>query len=164
MSLMLCLLGPHAGQLIEVPDAAAAETDGWAKPAPEVPFATDDVRYNAPMSEWPKSLRMYLGESWYNVQFPELTSISPTSAEVGSADVTLVCTGSGFSELSTILFNGGPEPTTFVSETEISTIVKPSTAFGPLSVPVSVAQGPFQTDPQMFEFTEPPPVIPLRDR
>jgi hypothetical protein len=85
---------------------------------------------------------------------PVLTSIDPTSAEIGGADVTLTCTGSGFTEESVIVFNGSAEPTTFVSDTELTTIVKPSTASIVISVPVAIYQDSGRSGDQMFSFTE----------
>jgi hypothetical protein len=46
--------------------------------------------------------------------------------------------GSGFTATSVIMFNGGVEPTTRVSATELTTIVKPSLATVPVVVPVWV--------------------------
>ena len=85
---------------------------------------------------------------------PTLTSINPTEAAIGDPDLTLTMTGTFFTETSVINFNGGDEPTTFVSDTELTTGVKPSTASVPGSYPVLVKQGAFSTEPQMFTFTE----------
>jgi hypothetical protein len=86
---------------------------------------------------------------------PVLQYLDPATAEVGSADITLTCNGTGFSDTSVIVFNGGDEPTTFISATQISTGVKPSTASGPAVVPVEV-RGPGGTSASKnFEFTAP---------
>jgi hypothetical protein len=87
---------------------------------------------------------------------PTLGSISPITAECGSADITLTCTGTGFTPNSVIVFNGGEEPTTFVSETELTTGVKPSLVTEPVSVLVTVTDDGNTTYPQTFDFTEPP--------
>jgi hypothetical protein len=81
-----------------------------------------------------------------------VTSIDPTTAEIGAADITLRVLGTGFNEQSVILFNNGEEPTTFVSVTEVTTTVKPSTASGPWTVPVGVKDATGTAD---FTFTEP---------
>jgi len=86
---------------------------------------------------------------------PTLDAIDPVEAEISGADVTLTCTGTNFTETSVIVFNGGPEPTTFVSDTELTTIVRPSTASVAGDFPVLVQQGSFQTAPVDFTFTEP---------
>ena len=84
-----------------------------------------------------------------------LTSINPTSAVIGSADFTLSVTGEGFTENSVIVFNGGDEPTTFVSDTELTTGVKPSLVSNAITVPVEVREGTFTSEPLDFEFTDP---------
>jgi hypothetical protein len=86
---------------------------------------------------------------------PTVTSIEPDSAEMGSEDLEMVVTGTGFTENSVIVFNGGDEPTTFVSETEVSTGVKPSTAGVAGSYPVLVRNGQIQSNSATFSFTEP---------
>jgi hypothetical protein len=88
---------------------------------------------------------------------PVLDSIDPISAELGGENVTLRAIGSNFTETSVIYFNGGAEMTEFVSETEVTTTVKPSLASVAITVPVTVRQGTYETAPQDFEFTETPP-------
>jgi hypothetical protein len=88
---------------------------------------------------------------------PKLTSLSPNTAELGSADITMVCNGSGFTPTSTIHFADYDEPTTFISATAVSTGVKPSLGWGPVSVDVYVKSGPFQSETLQFTFTEPAP-------
>ena len=56
--------------------------------------------------------------------FPTITSVSPTSAQAGSAPTTLTVTGTGFiNQFSTIAVNGVLRPTTFVSGTSLTTPV-----------------------------------------
>ena len=88
---------------------------------------------------------------------PVLSSIDPDSAEVGAADVTVRLVGSGFTPNAQIVWNGGDEPTVFVSATELTTVVRPSTATGPAAVPVLVRQGARRTDTVTFTFTEQTP-------
>lgn len=83
---------------------------------------------------------------------PTVTSVSPTSAAIGGPDFILYLMGNGFTEASVLLFNGGEEVTTYVSPTELSTIVKPSLASIPLVVPVSVVGATTAVD---FAFTAP---------
>jgi hypothetical protein len=86
---------------------------------------------------------------------PVLDSIEPESVDLGSPDVTVFFRGSGFTATSVIVWNGGDEPTGYVSETELTTVVKPSTASGAIDVPVSVRNDQVYTDPLTFSFTEP---------
>lgn len=81
---------------------------------------------------------------------PTVTGVAPASAVCGGADITLHVLGTGFTTASVILFNGGQEPTTYVSGTELTTIVKPSLALNPVVVPVSVVGAPSAVD---FAFT-----------
>ncbi len=53
------------------------------------------------------------------------------------------------------MFNGGEEPTEFVSDVLLTTVVKPSTATTEGAFPVLVRQGGFDTAPQSFTFTAP---------
>jgi hypothetical protein len=86
---------------------------------------------------------------------PVLDAIIPTTAELGSADLVLTCTGTGFRPESVILFAGQPEPINFISSLEITTIVKPSLAWGAVTVPVAVKNDDLVSMAQDFTFTEP---------
>lgn len=91
---------------------------------------------------------------------PALTSIDPTTAEMGSADLTLTATGTDFVQGSVIMFNNSANETTFVSETELTTLVVPSTASGPWTVPVGVRNPDYQESSTVdFSFTEPAPPL-----
>jgi hypothetical protein len=83
---------------------------------------------------------------------PEVTSLEPTGAICGGPDLTLHVLGTGFTEASVILFNGGEEVTVYVSPTELTTIVKPSLAPLAVVVPVSVVGALTAVD---FAFTAP---------
>ena len=48
---------------------------------------------------------------------PNLLSLSPSSAPVGTASMNLIVSGSGFVNGNVVLWNGSPLPTTFVSGT-----------------------------------------------
>lgn len=69
---------------------------------------------------------------------PKVTGILPNNVKVGGADLVLAVYGLNFTEDTKILFNGGEEETTFVDATQVTTIVEPSTASGPVIVPVTV--------------------------
>jgi hypothetical protein len=84
---------------------------------------------------------------------PTLTSISPDTAVAGTdPDFVLSCVGTDFTHASVIYFGQEDEPTTFVSDTEITTGVKPS-LFVPDTVPVKVRTGALDTDSVDFTFT-----------
>jgi len=85
---------------------------------------------------------------------PTLTSLSPNTAVSGdAADIVMSCIGSGFTPASIIVFNGYGEPTTFVSDTEVTTGVKPSLFVVPAVCPVEVHTGSQVTGPVDFTFT-----------
>jgi len=86
---------------------------------------------------------------------PTLTSLSPNTAVLGDPDLTLVCLGSGFTSATVIHFSDQDEPTTLISDTEVSTGVKPSLGWGAVSVDVYVKNGDLQSDALPFTFTEP---------
>lgn len=91
-----------------------------------------------------------------DIKVPHLTELDPDTAVVGGDDLVMHVRGTGFTPQSVIVFNGGDERTTYVSATELTTIVKPSTASGPWTVPVTV-RNPYApvSDPRDFTFTEP---------
>jgi IPT/TIG domain len=95
------------------------------------------------------------GEGGGEVAVPELLSIDPEVAAIGDDDLTLTCTGEDFDDTCVITFNGGEEPTTFVSATELTTTVKPSTATVAGEFPVTVKNAHGESEPVMFEFVEP---------
>lgn len=84
---------------------------------------------------------------------PVLSSLTPNTAVLGSADITMSCIGTDFTDTTVINFAGNDEPTTFVSETEVTTGVKPSLGWGEVSVPVKVKNGAVESDPLDFTFT-----------
>ncbi len=87
---------------------------------------------------------------------PVLSSLSPATAVLDSEDITLSCIGSDFDEDAVINFAGYDEPTTFVSATEVTTIVKPSLGWGEVAVPVLVKNGAIASAPLDFTFTAAP--------
>lgn len=69
---------------------------------------------------------------------PVVSSLVPATAQIGGPDFTLHVHGVGFRSGSQILWNGTPEPTTFVSATELTTGVNMATATVPANIPVAV--------------------------
>ena len=72
---------------------------------------------------------------------PGLASVVPAHAAAGSA-LTLTVTGSNFEPVSVVNFNGVPEPTTFVSATQLSAAVRAAdnATGGPIAITVSSPQ------------------------
>jgi hypothetical protein len=87
---------------------------------------------------------------------PDIESLDPDEVDAGDAtDITMHVHGTGFTEESVITFNGLDEPTVFVSETEVTTIVKPSLFTVPAVCPVTVKNGALESDALEFEFLDP---------
>jgi len=72
---------------------------------------------------------------------PVLYALHPNKAFMSDPDFTLEVTGEGFTPESVIVWNNADEPTTFVSENVITTGVKPSTVWNPISIEVYVRTG-----------------------
>ena len=58
-----------------------------------------------------------------NNPVPSITSISPTSATIGSSDITLTVNGSNFSPSSKVRWNGVDIPVLSIAETQIQALV-----------------------------------------
>jgi len=69
---------------------------------------------------------------------PVLTSISPSTAAVGSGAFTLTCTGSNFNEDSAVYWNSAKCPTVFVSPTTLTVAFGASILDVPKTVQVTV--------------------------
>ena len=120
-----------------------AVNSGRGAPGHDVDIITDAQLTSAVSVHWPYTDAERGGGGW-------LESIDPGTAVVGGADVTLHVHGTGFTAFSEILFNNDTLETTFVSSTELTAVVTPSTATaGP--VPVSVKGGSGSAE---FTFTE----------
>lgn len=87
---------------------------------------------------------------------PYLEYIEPDYAVMGTEDITLHLFGI-FTPDSVIVFNEGDEPTTYVSETELTTIVRPTSAqvAGDYLVKVRNAAGESDEYPFTFGTDEP---------
>jgi hypothetical protein len=159
--LMEVLYGPYRNQRIVMPDddATQAVADGWAydpsQPRPDPPFDLT-VQANAD--------RVYeaacIGAAKLRGEGPPppplvVSSLAPAQATIGDPDLEMHVIGEGFTTICIINFNGGDEPTTFISDTELSTIVKPSTATVAGAVPVTVKRGEEESAPLDFTFIDP---------
>jgi trimeric autotransporter adhesin len=97
-----------------------------------------------------------------NFPVPSISSITPASAQAGDAALILKVNGSGFLPQSVVQLNGGAQPTTIVSQTQVSvsiaasalasartvnvTVLNPSPGGGPsLSSPFTIT--PFSANP-----------------
>jgi len=69
---------------------------------------------------------------------PEVTSLTPASAKLGEPSFILSVKGKNFTPGSVIVWNSGVEPTTHVSDTELTTGVDMSTAQVAMQIPVQV--------------------------
>ena len=85
---------------------------------------------------------------------PTVEYLAPAEAVCGSTDFTMRVVGTNFTDSSIIVFNRGEEHTVFVSDTELTTIVKPSLASIAADLPVLVRQGTYDSNEVMFSFTE----------
>ncbi|MDQ3012585.1 MAG: PKD domain-containing protein, partial [Acidobacteriota bacterium] len=92
---------------------------------------------------------------------PQLTSISPTSALVGSGSFTLTVNGNGFVPTSVINFGGQNRPTTFVSNSQLTAAIPASDLASPGTVNITVfnaAPGGGTSNALPFTVSPPNPV------
>ena len=88
------------------------------------------------------------------VPAPVVTALEPDTAVLGSPSFVLHVWGTAFGLDAVILWNGAPEPTTVVSETELTTIVDMSTAIVAITLPVAVRQGGVDSNALDFTLTD----------
>lgn len=69
---------------------------------------------------------------------PVVQTLTPDTAALGSPDFTLHVQGLNFHDGDQIIWNGSPEATVFVSETELTTGVNMATAIVAMTIPVGV--------------------------
>ncbi|HWX30249.1 MAG TPA: IPT/TIG domain-containing protein [Steroidobacteraceae bacterium] len=67
-----------------------------------------------------------------------LTGISPSAVLAGGAGFTLTLTGTNFSKNSIVIFNQSPQPTTFVSSTQLTATIDAATLVTPEQGSVTV--------------------------
>jgi hypothetical protein len=155
-----------------------ASPSGWLDAAPELEetsmsdFETDvaavvDQYRNKINKQWASKVLANAGEQaerdegwiWDEVNTqpatPTLSALDPNTAVIGDADLVMTVTGADFNPTSIITFNGGNEPTTYVSATELSTTIKPATATTAGAYPVTVKTSTLESDPLDFTFTDP---------
>lgn len=84
---------------------------------------------------------------------PTLASISPTTAVAGAADLTVTLTGTNFSAACEVLVNGAVFPSTFVSPTSMTVVVKPLLLPALTVYNVAVRKGLIVTASKTFTIT-----------
>ena len=72
------------------------------------------------------SLSEYLGDRVNPPTAPVLNSLSPNSATVGAATLTMTVNGANFDSDAEVLWNGSPIATTFVSSTQVTASINAS--------------------------------------
>jgi hypothetical protein len=85
---------------------------------------------------------------------PVVTSLNPSSVVLGSPTFDVHVVGTGFTPTSVIVFNGFEEPTTVVSETELTTGVNMSVWAAPAVVPVVVSNNGVTSNSVDFTFND----------
>jgi hypothetical protein len=85
---------------------------------------------------------------------PVLTAISPTQAMAGGSDITATITGTGFLVTSVLVWNGADDTLTFVSDTEVTTVVRASLTTAPIACTVAVRNDVEVSNELTFYITE----------
>lgn len=155
--------GAYTGQkmVMKTVHADAAIADGWGIEVDEAlaPNDSPHVVYEvAPQSynDWITDAMTPDEPAPEPPPAPTISALDPSGAETGSTDVTMVVTGTGFTATSVIIFNGFDEPTTLISDTQVSTIVKPSLFTEAIPLPVQVRDVGGTSNSLDFTFTAPP--------
>jgi hypothetical protein len=92
---------------------------------------------------------------------PILSSIAPTTAVAGSADIVIDCYGSDFRPLaSQVCFDGAPQTTAYTDATEISAPLRPADYAAAATIQVTVIDGVDVSAAFPFAITDPPPPAP----
>lgn len=73
-----------------------------------------------------------------NLPAPTATAIAPTGVTAGSGQLTLTVTGGNFSPCSAVQWNGAPNATTYLSPTQLTTVIPASDVTAVATVPVTV--------------------------
>jgi hypothetical protein len=93
---------------------------------------------------------------------PQVTTLSPAGAGVGSPDLELRVSGNGFITTSVILVNGAERPTTYLSGTELLTTLPEADFAAPRTLSIGVrtpAPGGGTSARLDFTVTSEPPVL-----
>jgi uncharacterized protein (TIGR03437 family) len=88
-----------------------------------------------------------------------ITSLMPSAVTAGAPAFTLTVNGSNFATGATVLWNGSPLTTSFVSPTQVTAAVPASLVSGAGAVSISVTLAGGATAPIGFTINPPPPVL-----
>ena len=143
MSELLSLPAGHPLEGFVTPNLSPSQMVGTLPPV-EVQWATDrDAARQADVdvvAQHEHDTAVELHEEHLDITTPRLSVIEPNWARLSYEDFVLHVYGNGFVAGTTqIIWNGGAEPTDFVDETHVTTVVRPSTASGPIAIPINVA-------------------------
>jgi hypothetical protein len=94
-----------------------------------------------------------VGEAGANVEPPVLSGIEPATAVITDPDFTLTATGADFLAGSVICLDGTDAPTTFISESSLTTPISPA-LFAAGDVAVTVRTGPSVSAASTLTFTD----------
>lgn len=95
---------------------------------------------------------------------PTTTSLSPTTVIAGSTGFTLTVNGTNFIRNSVVRWNGSDRVTTFRSATQLTASIPAADVVSAGTTVVTVfnpAPGGGISNPQMFTFPWPPPIVPV---
>ncbi|PYV63930.1 MAG: hypothetical protein DMG97_36485 [Acidobacteria bacterium] len=90
---------------------------------------------------------------------PSLTSISPTSAVVGSGPITLTATGSNFTPSSVVQVNGASRSTSFVSGAQLTATLTAADLSNAGFLSITVASSGGTSAPLTFTVKNPAPSV-----
>jgi hypothetical protein len=140
-----------AARFIEFPDRDGTLTDDvW------VEAITDDLQArqfhkDSPSHDWQRFLAIGGKIGDLNGPYgPLLTKVEPATAMVGQNPIRIHFLGLGFTPATEINWNGGLEPTTFHSDTDISTGLDPSSASGTYTIDVWVEENGIESQKLKF--------------
>jgi hypothetical protein len=108
-----------------------------------------DLRFDLPYTGWPSDAVV----AWAGIVVPTVSALVPSTAALGAPSFTLHVQGAGFLPGAVILWNGSPEPTTFVSASELTTLVNMATAQVAIPIPVAVQIAGLVTNSLTFTLT-----------
>lgn len=89
----------------------------------------------------------------FAIPAPILSSITPESVPAGSPDTTLVVKGQGFSESTTVTWNGNQVAVQYVSPTELELTLPAASLSAPIGGPILAVNGPLQAISNPLGFT-----------
>ena len=96
----------------------------------------------------------------FSVSGPVITTVNPASAAAGTSNLTLMVSGSSFLANSTVLWNGNPLPTVFVSATQLTASVPASLTGAPGTNSITVSNpGGSSSSALIFTLTGAAPLL-----